>query len=62
MQVMLVLGLEFALSKSDDLAPREITKIGLQDGMTFIGFAAALNRSWSTIEGALADAGHRLRS
>ena len=60
-QVMFVLGLEFALSKSDDLAPREIKRIGLQDDMTFIGSAAALNRSWRTIEGALADAGHRLR-
>ena len=62
MQVMFVLGLEFTLSKFDELAPREITRIGLQDDMTFIGSAAALNRSSSTIEGALADAGHRLRS
>ena len=62
MQVMFVLGLEFALSKSDELAPNEFTRIDLQDDMTFIGFAAALNRSWSTIEGALADAGHRLHS
>ena len=61
MQVMLVLGLEFALSKSDELAPSEITRIGLQDDMTFIWSAAALNRSWSDIEGSLADAGHRLR-
>ena len=28
MQVMFVFGLEFALSKTDELAPREITKIG----------------------------------
>ena len=55
-QVMFVLGLEFALSMSDGLGPREITRIGLQDDMTFIGSAAALNRSWSTTEGALADA------
>ena len=61
MQVMFVLGLEFALSKSDDLAAREITRIGLQDDMTFMGSAAALNRSWNVIEGVLADAGHRLR-
>ena len=61
MQVMFVLGLECALSKSDDLAPREITRIGLQDDMTFIGSAAALNRSRGTIEGGLAHAGHRLR-
>ena len=30
--------------------------------MTFIGSAAAMNRSWNNIEGSLADAGHRLRS
>ena len=62
MQVMFVLGLKFALSKSDDLAMGEFTRIGLQDDMTFIGSAAALDRSWGNIEGALADAGHRLRS
>ena len=37
MQVMFVLKLEFALSKSDELAPHEITRIGLKDEMTFIG-------------------------
>ena len=58
MQVMFVLGLELALSK---LAPREITRIGFQDDITFIGFVAALNRSWWIIEGALAEAGRRLR-
>ena len=62
MQVMFVLGLEFALSESDELAPSEITRIGLQDDMTFMGSVATLNRSWGTIEGALAEAGHRLRS
>ena len=31
-----------------------------QDDMTFVGSAAALNRSWNVIEGTLADAGHRL--
>ena len=62
MQVMFVFGLEFDLSKSDELAPSEITRIGLQDDMTFMGSAAALNRSWGTIEGVLAEAGHRLRS
>ena len=41
---------------------REITRIGLQDDVTFTGSAAALNRSWGTVEGVLADAGHRLRS
>ena len=61
MQVMFVLGLEFALFKSDDLAPREIWRIGLQDDMTSIASAAALNRSWNVIEGTLADASHRLR-
>ena len=49
MEVMFVVGLAFALSKSDELAPSEITRIGLQDDMTFIGSAAALNRSWDTI-------------
>ena len=58
---MFVLRLEFALSKSDELAPHEITRISLQDDMTFLGSAAALNRSWTVIEGTLADAGHRLR-
>ena len=62
MQVMFDLGLEFALSKTDDLALGESTTIGLQDDMTFLGSAAALDRSWRNIEGALADAGHRLRS
>ena len=38
MQVMFVLELEFALSKTDELAPSEI---GMQDDMTFIGSAAA---------------------
>ena len=47
MQVMFVLGLELALSKSDELAPH-----GLDD-MTFIGSAAALDRSWNDIEGTL---------
>ena len=54
-------GTGIALSKSDDLAMGEFTRIGLQDDMTFIGSAAAVDRSWRNIEGALADAGHRLR-
>ena len=62
MQVIFVLGLEFAFSQSDAMAPRGLTTIGLQDDMTFVGSAAPLNRSWSTIEGVLAEAGHRLRS
>ena len=45
MQVMFLLGLEFALSKSDELAPSEITRSGLQDDVTFVGSAAALSRS-----------------
>ena len=60
MQVTFVLGLEFALSKSDARA-QQVTRIGVQDDMTFIGSAAATNRSWNSIEGSLADAGHRLR-
>ena len=62
MQVMFVLGLKFALSKSDALAMGEFTRIGLQDDMTFIGSAAALDRYWGNIVEALANAGHRLRS
>ena len=61
MQVVFAFGLEFALSKTEELGPREITRIGLQDDMTFIGSAAALNRTWNSSEDALADAGHRLR-
>ena len=38
-----------------------VTRIGLQDDMTFIGSAAAMNRSWNSIESSSADAGHRLR-
>ena len=58
---MFVLGLEFAFSKSNELAPCEITRIGLQDDVTFIGSAAALNRSWNDIESSLANTGRRLR-
>ena len=47
MQVMLVLGFVFALSKSDATAPRGLTRIGLQDDMTFIWSAAALIHSWN---------------
>ena len=51
---------------ANDMAvtPKEgqITRIGLQDDMTFTGSAAALNRSWGTIEGVLAIEGHRPRS
>ena len=61
MQDMFLLDLEFALSKSDTMALDGLTWIGLWDDMTFIGSAAALNRSWNVIEGTLADAGHRLR-
>ena len=61
MQVMFVLGLEFALSKSDATAQQGTTRTGLQDDMTFIGSAAAMNRSWNRIEGSLVEAGHRLR-
>ena len=37
-------------SKSDATALRELTRIGLQDDMTFIGSAAALNRSDTNVE------------
>ena len=53
---MFGLGTEFALSKSGAMAPRGLTRIGLQDDMTLVGSAAAV-----IIEGTLADAGHRLR-
>ena len=36
-------GWSFALSKTDELAPRQTTRIGLQDDMIFIGSAAARN-------------------
>ena len=58
LQVLFVLGLEFALSKSDAAAQQGVTRIGLQDDMTFIGSAAAMNRSWNTIE---SSCGHRIR-
>ena len=45
MQVMFVLVLEFALSKSDAMAPRGITRIAFQDDMAFMGSAAAPDRS-----------------
>ena len=44
MQVMFVLGLEVALSKSDATAQQGVTRIGLQDDMTFIGSAAQRGR------------------
>ena len=40
---------------------RGVTRIGLQDDITFIGSAAAMNRSRNSIGSSLADAGHRLR-
>ena len=49
MQVTFVLGLECALSVSDATAQQGVTRIGLQDDMTFIGSAAAMNRSWNSI-------------
>ena len=61
MQVMFVLGLEFALSKSDAAAQQGVTRISLQDNMTFIGSATTMNRSWNNIDSSLADACHRLR-
>ena len=53
--------MEDALTKSDTMAPDGLTRTGLQDDMTSIGSAAALNRSRDDIECALAEAGHRLR-
>ena len=55
MQVTSVFGLEFC--------PLHVGHAGSvrahEDDMTFIGSAAALNRSWNDIEGSLADSGHR---
>ena len=59
--VLLVLGLEFALSKLDVMAPRALTRVGLQDDKTFILSATALSRSWNDVESTLAVAGHWLR-
>ena len=42
-------------------SPAGVTRIGLQDDITFIGSAAAMNRSRNSIESSSADAGHRLR-
>ena len=61
MQVMFVLGLEFVLTKLDTRAPNRFTRIGLQDDMTFVASAPALDRSWNDLESTLAKAGHRLR-
>ena len=55
---MFVVWLEFALSKSDAATQQGVTRIGLQDDMTPIGSAAAMNRSWNKIESS--EAGHRL--
>ena len=41
--------------------PRQITRIDLHDDMNFLGSAAELNRTWNSIEDALAGADHRLR-
>ena len=57
MQVMFVLGLEHDLTKPDTTTPDGLTRIGLQDDMTFIGSAAALNRFLNELECTLAEAG-----
>ena len=61
MQVMFVLGLEHAVTELDSTILEGLRRIGLQDDMTFIGSAAAINRSWNDLECTLAEAGHRLR-
>ena len=43
MQVMFVLGLEYAIAKLDDSSLIGVSQIALQDDMTFIGLAATLN-------------------
>ena len=49
------------MTKLDTAAPDGLTRIGLQDGMTFIGSAAPLNRSWNELECTQAEDDHRLR-
>ena len=61
MQVMFALGLEHDLTKLDTTTPDGLTRIGLQDDMTFIGSAAALNRFLIELECTVAEAGHRPR-
>ena len=62
MQVMFVRGLEHEhdQAKLDTVAPDGLTRIGLQDDMTFIGSAAPLNRSWNEFKCTQAEAGHGL--
>ena len=43
MQFMFMLGLEHALTNLDTTAPDGLTRMGLQDHMTFIGSVAPLN-------------------
>ena len=50
LQVMFVQGLEHALTKLDKAVPYGLMWIGMQDDVTFIGSAAALNRSWNALE------------
>ena len=45
----------------DTRALNGLTRIGLQDDMTFVGSAASLDQSWNDLESTLAEAGHRLR-
>ena len=60
MQVMFVLGLEHTLSKIDTTVGG-VTRIGLQDDMTFVGSAAALNHHLERHRGYVGEAGHKFR-
>eukprot|EP00975_Prorocentrum_lima_P039438 8288530-Prorocentrum_lima.AAC.1 len=42
-------------------AQGELTRIGLQDDITFVGSAEKLESCWPGIEAAFARSGHRLR-
>ena len=53
--------LDWSVPSPSQMQQQGVTRIGLQDDMTFIGSAAAMNRSRNSIESSLADAGHRLR-
>ena len=53
--------LDWSVPFPSQMQQQRVTRIGLKDDMTFIGSAAAMNRSRNSIESSLADAGHRLR-
>ena len=62
MQVMFMFGLEHTLKKLDEGRLAGVSRISLQDDMTFIGSAKTLHRNWCELEHAVTEAGQRLRS